>query len=139
MLLAACVELAIAAGELATARTAAEELATIAGELDVPYLHALSARAIGAIRLAEGDAPAALGALHESEAIWRELEAPYETACTQVLISRACQALGDTYEANLGLDAAVSVFERVGAAPDLTRLGRSRQRDGARAVAPGAG
>ncbi len=118
MLLAACVEAAVAADEIPSARTAAAELATIAAEVGGPYLRALSARAAGAVRLAEGDARAALGALRESEATWQELEAPYEAARTRVLIGRACGELGDGSEAEISLATAAAVFERLGAAPD---------------------
>ena len=83
MLLAAAAEAAIAAGDVPAARNAAEELATIAGDIVAPYLRALSARAGGAVRLAEGDARGALRVLRESEAIWQELEAPYEAARTR--------------------------------------------------------
>ena len=56
-------EAAIAADDVPAARTAAAELAAIAADLGVPYLRALSARANGAVHLAEGDARAALGEL----------------------------------------------------------------------------
>ncbi len=126
MLLAAAAEAAIAAGDVPAARNAAEELATIAGEIIAPYLRALSGRAGGAVRLAEGDARGALRVLRESETIWQELEAPYEAARTRVLIGRACLELGDGSEAELNLDAAASVFQRLGAAMDLLEVERAR-------------
>ena len=122
MLLAACVEAGIAADDLATARSAAQELATIAAEDGVPYLRALSARATGAVRLAEGDARGALAELRGAERIWQELEAPYEAARTRVLVARVCGELGDAAEAEMGLAAAAAVFEQVGAGPDLAAL-----------------
>ena len=76
MLLAACVEAALAANDVPTARTAAEELATVAADLGAPYLRALAGRATGAVRLAEGDARAALGELRQSEAIGRSWRRP---------------------------------------------------------------
>jgi len=121
-LLAACVEAAIAADDVPAARTAAAELAAIAADLGVPYLHALSARATGAVRLAEGDARAALGELRQSETIWQELDAPYEAARTRMLVARACGELGDPSEAEMSLAGAAAVFERLAAAPDLTRV-----------------
>jgi ATP/maltotriose-dependent transcriptional regulator MalT len=124
-LLAATVEAAIAAGDIAAARTAAAELATIAGEIGAPYLRALSGRATGAIQLAEGDARGALRVLRESETIWQELEAPYEAARTRALIARACLELGDPSEAEMNLDAATSVFYRLGATTDLLQVERS--------------
>ena len=127
MLLAACVEVAIAAAEIGAARKAAEELVTIAGEIGVPYLRALSGRAIGAVHLAESDARAALGALRKSQKIWQEIGAPYEVARTRVLIGNACRELGDACEADLDLAAAAAVFERLGAAPDLLQVERLRR------------
>jgi tetratricopeptide (TPR) repeat protein len=121
-LLAACVEAAIAADDVPAARTAAAELAAIAADLGVPYLRALSARATGAVRLAEGDARAALGELRRSEAIWQELDAPYEAARTRMLIARACGELGDPSEAEMSLAGAAAVFERLAAATDLTQV-----------------
>jgi tetratricopeptide (TPR) repeat protein len=128
MLLAACVEAALAADDVSTARTAAEELATVAADLGVPYLRALSARATGAVRLAEGDARAALGELRQSEASWRELEAPYEAARTRVIVGRACGELGDAAEAEMSLAGAAAVFERLSAAPDRTQVEQLRAR-----------
>jgi hypothetical protein len=122
MLLAACVEAAIAADDVPTAWAAADELAAVAVELGVPYLRALSARATGVVRLAGDDARAALGELRRSEALWRELEAPYEAARTQVLVARACAELGDVAEAELGLAGAAAVFERLSAAPERTQV-----------------
>jgi tetratricopeptide (TPR) repeat protein len=121
-LLAACVEAAIAADDVPVARTAAAELAAIAADLGVPYLRALSARATGAVHLAERDARAALGELRQSDAIWQELDAPYEAARTRMLIARACGELGDGSEAEMSLAGAAAVFERLAAAPDLTRV-----------------
>ena len=125
-LLAACVEAAIAADDVPAARTAAAELAAIAADLGVPYLRALSARATGAVHLAEGDARAALGELRQSDAIWQELDAPYEAARTRMLVARACGELGDASEAEMSLAGAAAVFERLAAAPDLTQVDRFR-------------
>jgi tetratricopeptide (TPR) repeat protein len=128
MLLAACVEAAIAADDIPTARTAAEQLATVAADLGASYLRALAARATGAVRLAEGDARAALGELRQSEATWQELEAPYEAARTRVLVGRACGELGDVAEAEMSLGGAAAVFERLSAAPDRTLVEELRAR-----------
>jgi len=125
-LLAACVEAAIAADDLPAARTAAAELAAIAADLGVPYLRALSARANGAVHLAEGDARAALGELRQSDVIWQELDAPYEAARTRMLVARACGELGDASQAEMSLAGAAAVFERLAAAPDLTQVDRFR-------------
>ena len=60
--------------------------------------------------------------------VWQELEAPYDVARARVLVGLACRELGDEDAATLELEAARSAFERLGAAPDLARLGRSSAR-----------
>lgn len=121
-LLPAYVETMIAAGDVAAARTGADELADTAAALGAAYLRATAASAAGAVLLAEGDVPSALRTLRVAEASWRELDAPYETALAQVLAGLACRSLGDEETALLELDAARKVFEQLGAAPDLVRL-----------------
>jgi tetratricopeptide (TPR) repeat protein len=128
MLLAAYVEAALAVDDVTAARTAAEELATLAADVGVPYLHGLSARATGAVRLAEGDARGALGELRRSETIWQELEAPYEAARTRVLLARVCGELGDAADAEMSLAGAAAVFERLSAGPDRTLVEELRAR-----------
>ena len=63
-ILRAYVEIVLAAGDVADAHRAAEELAATAGELGSPTLRAVAAHAPGAVRLAEGDPAGALEALH---------------------------------------------------------------------------
>jgi DNA-binding NarL/FixJ family response regulator len=121
-LLAAHVEIMLAAGDVAAARGAADELAGIAEALDVPLLHAISASATGAVLLAEGEPRSALTALRRAWSSWQELEAPHEAAQTRVLIGLACRALGDEDTAEMELDAARWAFAQLGAAPDLARV-----------------
>lgn len=121
-LLGAYVEIALAAGDTAAARTAADELAEIAAILDVPCLHARAAHATGAVTLSEGDAGAAHAALRRAATVWRELETPYELARTRVLIGLASRALGDEDGAAMELDAARWIFRELGAGPDLAHL-----------------
>jgi DNA-binding NarL/FixJ family response regulator len=121
-LLAACVEILLAAGDVPAARTAANELAAIAGELDAPLLRAMSAQATGAVLLAEQEPQAALTVLRRAWTAWCELEAPYDAARVRVLVGLACRALGDEDATAMELDAARQVFEQLGAAPDLARV-----------------
>jgi ATP/maltotriose-dependent transcriptional regulator MalT len=115
------VEIALAAGDVPGARAAADELATLAAELDKPFLRAISLQVTGAVLLAEDDPHAALASLRRSWAVWRELEAPYEGARSRVLIARACRALGDDDGAEMELEAARAVFSELGATPDVVR------------------
>jgi DNA-binding NarL/FixJ family response regulator len=121
-MLAAAVEIALAAGDIAAARTAAIELSQIAVRLDAPFLHGLSAQATGAVLLAEDDPRGALAALRTAAGVWRDLEAPHDLARTRVLIGLACRALGDTDSAELELDAARHLFDRLGANSDRACL-----------------
>ena len=116
------VEIMLAAGDVAAARAAATELQEIAAHLDAPLLRAMSAHATGAVQLASGDARAALGTLRQAWSTWLELDAPYEAARVRVLIGLACRELGDDDATALELDQARQAFQRLGAAPDLTRV-----------------
>lgn len=123
-MLAASVEILLAAGDVAAARTAADELSAIAADLDAPALQAMSAHATGAVLLADGDAAAALAALRRAWATWCGLEAPHEAARVQVLAGLACRELGDDDGAAVELEAARETFSQLGAAPDLARVTR---------------
>ena len=126
--LAACVEVMLAAGDVASARAAADELARMATDLDAPFLRALSAHSSGAVLAAEGDARAALGALRQAWSLWHELEAPYEAARVRVLVATACRQLGDDEGWEMEMDAARQAFAQLGAAPDLARVERLARR-----------
>lgn len=121
-LLAAYVDIVLAATDVPSARAAADELAEIAAELDAPLLRAAAARATGAVLLAEGDLRASLAALRDAWAAWQELKAPYESGRVRVLVGLVCQALHDEDTAAMELDAARQVFAHLGAVPDLTRV-----------------
>jgi DNA-binding CsgD family transcriptional regulator/tetratricopeptide (TPR) repeat protein len=121
-ILSAYVETMIAAGDLESARTGADELGEIASLIEAAYLRAVAASATGAVLLAEGDARSAVRTLRVAESAWRELDAPYETARVRLLIGLACSALGDPTTAAMEIEGARSVFEQVGALPDIGRL-----------------
>lgn len=131
-LLAAHVEIALAASDVSEARRAADDLAEVAAARDTALLQAMSAEATGAVLLAEDDPRGALAALRRACARWRALAAPYQDARVRVLQGLACRALGDHDTAELELDAAAAVFRELGAKDDLDRLARL----GARPDAP---
>ena len=121
-LLPAHVEIMLAAGDLAAARIGADQLSQIAADLDAPMLAAMAAHATGAVVLGEGDPRAALEPLRRAWTVWHGLDAPYEAARARVLLALACRELGDQDSAAMELDAARSVFEQLGAAPDVVRV-----------------
>jgi ATP/maltotriose-dependent transcriptional regulator MalT len=121
-MLAAAVEILLAAGDLENARVAAAELAEIARTIGAPLLHATSAHATGAVRLAEGEIAGASTSLREAWEIWRELEMPYEEAQTRLLMAAVCQRRGDQDGRRLELDAARQLFTQLGAEPFLVRV-----------------
>jgi DNA-binding CsgD family transcriptional regulator/tetratricopeptide (TPR) repeat protein len=121
-LLPAYIEIMIALGDVASAHAGADELGRIAEVLDAPFLHTVAASAAGAVLLAEGDVRSALPKLRLAASAWRGLDAPYETARVRVLIGLACGALDDPEGFAMELDGARTVFEQLGARPDLERL-----------------
>jgi DNA-binding CsgD family transcriptional regulator len=121
-LLPGYIEIVLATGDVQDARNACRELEEIARTFDTGVPGAIAAQARGAVDLAEGEAQAALGSLRCAFEVWQRIEAPYAAARVRVLIGLACRALGDEDGAGLEIDAARSVFERLGAMPDLARI-----------------
>ncbi|MFF5988611.1 helix-turn-helix transcriptional regulator [Prauserella flavalba] len=120
--LAARVEIMLAAGDTAAAGAAGEELAGLTTTHDAPLLRALSAHAEGALRLAEGDPVAAIGALRAACRLWAEVGAPYEGARSHILLGLAFRGLGDDDTARFELDAARRTLLQLGAAPGVAGL-----------------
>ena len=117
-LLPAQVEIAIGVGDVALARTAAEQLASIVETYPSPALQAGRRQAMGRVLLAEGDGAAAAREFRAAIRDWREVAAPYEVAKGRALLAQALQADGDDDAADLELEAARGEFERLGAQPD---------------------
>ena len=121
-LLPAHVEVMLAVDALEEARGACRELEEIARSVATGVLDAVAAHARGAVRLAEGDAAAALAPLRRAARAWQQLEAPHMAARARVLIGLACRALEDRDQGELELAAARAEFARLGAAPDIARI-----------------
>ena len=121
-LLPALVEIMLTAGEVELARRACFELEQIETEYESPMLGAIVAHARGAVHLVEREPREALVSLRTAADAWQALDAPYEIARTRVLVGEACRLLGDDEAAALEHEAARSIFERLGAKPDLERL-----------------
>jgi len=121
-ILDAYVEIMLAAGDVAAARGASNQLAEIAGRRNTPFLRALALRATGSVLLAEGDARGALAALRQSWQLWCDLQAPYEAARVRYLMALAFNRLGEEHNAAVELEAAGETFLRLGASVDLARV-----------------
>lgn len=109
-------------GEVEAARSAAEQLETIAADFESPYLRAVGEYARGSVLLAGGDPAAACTVLRRSWAAWQELDAPYEAARVRLRMAQACRRMNDDDTAAMELDAARRVFEQLGAAPALAQV-----------------
>jgi class 3 adenylate cyclase len=120
-LLPAQVQIALAAGDTATARAAADELTTLAESFKSLTVRANAAMSQGAVLIAEGDQAGGVQALRRAVQLWNELEAPYETARTRMLLGQAYAAEGAGDRALLEIRAARTSFEHLGATPDLRR------------------
>ncbi|MGA8048536.1 MAG: adenylate/guanylate cyclase domain-containing protein [Dermatophilaceae bacterium] len=136
-LLPALVEVALAAGDVGTARTALEELgSTVAtyriGAAPAPAFEAQHRVAAGRIHLAEGDLAGAGRSLREARTLWRQVGAPYEVAQVRLLLGLAYRRQGDEESAMAELEAAEATFQRLGARLDEERakelLGRLETR-----------
>ncbi|WP_046777767.1 LuxR C-terminal-related transcriptional regulator [Streptomyces yangpuensis] len=121
-LLAAYVEIMLAAGDVDDAATAAGQLSAIAEHQDSDVLRATAAYSLGSVALAKGGATAGLTAGRRSWHGWQDLEVPYEAARARVLVALACRSLGDEDTAALELHAAREVFAELEAGPDLARV-----------------
>jgi tRNA A-37 threonylcarbamoyl transferase component Bud32/tetratricopeptide (TPR) repeat protein len=114
-LLPASVQIALAAGELDLARAAAAELAAIAGRYGSAALQASAAQARGAVQLADRDTDEAVPTLRRACKLWQEVQLPYETATTRLLLAGAYRATGCSEDAELERQAAMSTFKGLGA------------------------
>jgi class 3 adenylate cyclase len=135
--LPAQVEIAIAAGDLKSARSAVEELEAIVDSYKIggrraPAFDATVHFASGQIQLAEGDIEGAARCLQRARDGWQQVGAPYETAQARTLLGLAFRRQGDEDAATAELEAALATFERLGARLNEERvkelLGRVQSR-----------
>ncbi|MDI9940782.1 response regulator transcription factor [Rhodococcus sp. IEGM 1351] len=121
-LLPAYVDILLAAGDVPAARTAADELDSIATRFAIPYLCALSAQASGSMLHAEGRGSDALTVLRDAWRRWQDIGAPYECARVRESVALVCRDLGDDDTAQMEHDLASATYRQLGALPDLERL-----------------
>lgn len=114
-LLAAQVEIEIAAGNVDRAQSAADELARIAAVFESKAMAAGAAFAHGQVHLAAGNTAGARRDFETSSHQWDEIGAPYETALARMGLADAYRAEGNDAHAVLESRAAHAAFERIGA------------------------
>jgi len=124
-LLDAQVEIEVAAGNLDSARAAAEHLSRIATLFDSKALAAGAVCALGRVFLAEGDVAGARREFEAATHLWNEVGAPYETAIARMGLGDACRAQGNEALAQLEFRAARSVFEQIGARLETSRAAQA--------------
>ena len=120
-LLPARVEIALAAHDVADAREAAEELASIASRYDAPAMHANAHQALGAVLTHEEDVQGAITELRRAVRHWTDADLPFETAQARRWLAIAYREDGDGSSATLELRAARSTFDRLGARLETER------------------
>jgi len=121
-LLPAQVQVALARDDLETARAASQELESIAREFDRPAFEASALTARGEVALHEGNPGSAVEDFDRAWRVWRGLGFPHQAARARMLLGQAHLGVGEETSARMELDAARSVFERLGATPDVLRV-----------------
>ena len=128
-LLEAQVEIEVAADDIDRARSAAEELKLVAARFHSKALVASATLAEGRVRLAEGNAADGERLCSEAGRLWNEVGAPYEAAIARMGLAEALRAGGRQDQADLELEAARAVLDRIGAAQTTDPAARVEGRD----------
>jgi ATP/maltotriose-dependent transcriptional regulator MalT len=114
-LLPTVAEVALATGDVRTARSADEELTATADRYGTAGLRAAAGHVHAEVALAEGDLDAAAGAARAALRTWQELGVPHEVARIRLVLAAVCDALGDGDAAALERDAATDTLARLSA------------------------
>jgi class 3 adenylate cyclase len=120
--LPAMVTIAIAAGQLETAREALRELESWGDSFATTAALAAVVAARGEVHLAETDPEPAVAALREACRLWCEVDAPFEAARVRVLTAEALRLSGQGSNATAELETALSTFDRLGATREADRV-----------------
>jgi class 3 adenylate cyclase len=121
-LLPAQIDIALAAGDLATAGRAVVELESIATDFQQPLFEAGALTGRGELLLGEDRPSEASPILGRGWRLWQETDLPYESARARLHYAEALAAEGDHESARRDLRAVRGVFERLGARLDLARV-----------------
>ena len=119
-LLDAQVEIAIATGNLDAARTACQELDSIAARFRSKALAAGATHSRARLQLADGNASDAQQLFAEAVRLWTEVGAPYETAVARLGLADTYRALGADDRANLEEHAGRTTLDRITTGADPT-------------------
>ncbi len=114
-LLDAQVEIAVAVGDVATARRAADELSEIAASFSSAALAASAELGQGRAALAEGDAARSATHCERAAAAWIEIGAPFEAATARMVLGQARHLAGNVEGAGVEWQAARRAFDDFGA------------------------
>ncbi|MFP3899751.1 MAG: hypothetical protein ACLFXM_02770 [Acidimicrobiia bacterium] len=121
-LLDAQAEIAAAAGDVDTARRAADALRSIADAYDSRGLDAAASLAGARAALIGGDPERAIDDAGSAVAAWADLGAPFETAVARVVLGEAHHRRGRADRARMEWQAARVAFEEFGAVGWLERV-----------------
>jgi class 3 adenylate cyclase len=110
-------------GLLERAERAAQQVEALAAGQAGAGLQVLGLQARGTVELARGD-PEAQKTLRQTLRLWQNINAPYEAALVRLLLARALRQSGDEAGARREGEAALGVFEQLGAGPDSAQAKR---------------
>ncbi|HYI20738.1 MAG TPA: AAA family ATPase [Solirubrobacteraceae bacterium] len=129
-------EALVLAGDLDAAREVQAELEARGRTLGRAWAIATGLRCRGLIAAVEGRSDDALAALHEAIAVHAEVPQPFDRARTLLVLGSTQRRFKQRAEARGSLEAALAVFEELGAAlwaerarAEIARLGGRRARD----------
>ncbi len=109
------VEVAVAAGDLDTARRASESLRAIAASYRSPWLVASASLGEARTALLADDFDSAIAGCTEAVTTWADIGAPYETAVARAVLADAHDRSGNHASAELERRAATTAFDAFGA------------------------
>ncbi len=113
-LLPARAQIAVAAGDVAAASAAVEELESIARDVDAVVLLAAALTARARLHLALGEPAAAGASIRRALAHWQELDVPYEVATSRTILGQSLRDLGEDEDAAASFAAAEVIFAQLG-------------------------
>jgi ATP/maltotriose-dependent transcriptional regulator MalT len=131
------IEALIGVDELEAADDLLEKLAKSAERPDSPWALATSLRCRGLLEAARGELPSALATLDRALAAHERMQQPFERARTLLVLGLTQRRAKQKRPARESLEAALAIFEELGARLWAEKARAELQRIGGRAPAPG--